>query len=1031
MGAPQPSATAYVTNGNVSAVAIDGAGRTYIGGTFSKVGPRTGHAIRLTASADQQDSRFPDVNGNVRAIVGDGAGGWYLGGDFTAVGGVARNRLAHVLGDGTLDANWDPGADNSVMAMALSGTGLYIGGAFTSAGGQTRSRIAKLTTTGTGAADATWNPGATGDVLALAVSGTDLYAGGAFNGPASIGGQTRNRIAKLSTGTGIVDPTWDPNASGSVNALAVSDSGTDLYVGGLFSGAASIGGQARSGLAKLSTTGTGAADATWDPSPAGGGSVSALLLSGSDLYVGGSFTSIGGQARSGLARVATTGAGAPDTTWNPFPSSGVRAMALSGTDLYVAGDFSIIGGQARFKLAKLTTTGTGAADPNWNANVSDDVTAVAVSGSAVYAGGRFSAAGAGTLVRFRLARLNPDGTVDATWDPGLIDGSVEAIALSGSDVYVGGSFTSIGGQARNDIAKLATTGGGAADPTWDPNAAGDVKALAVSGTDLFVGGDFNGPGSIGGQARNYLAKLSTTGAGVADPTWDPNANGSVRALAMSGTDLYAGGAFNGASSIGGQARNYLAKLSTTGAGAVDPGWNPNANSSVNALAVSGTDLFVGGDFNGPGSIGGQARNYLAKLSTTGAGATDPTWDPNANGSLRALATSGTDLYAGGDFNGASSIGGQTRNRIAKLSTTGTGAADPAWDFDANGTVSAVAVSGQRLAVGGSFGTMGPFSTRGLAMLVPPQFTLTVSKAGNGGGSVSSSPTGIDCGTDCTQDYDQAASVTLSATPAAGSTFTGWSGSGCAAAGTCQVSMTAARSVTATFTQIDADGDGSPQLQDCDDNNAAIHPAAAEISGNAVDENCDGVVAPFPDSDGDGVPDFLDPAPNDPSIPTRFGATNGNDTITGTAAGETICGLLGNDAIRALGGNDTVFGDNCNVKAKLARAQAPAGGNDTIDGGAGNDTIYGAGGADKLTGGEGKDTLVGGAGNDTLSGGTGNDRLTGGPGLNKYSGGDGNDRVNARNGRKETVNCGAGRKDSATVDKADKTKGCEKVKRAKK
>jgi hypothetical protein len=76
-------------------------------------------------------------------------------------------------------------------------------------------------------------------------------------------------------------------------------------------------------------------------------------------------------------------------------------------------------------------------------------------------------------------------------------------------------------------------------------------------------------------------------------------------------------------------------------------------------------------------------------------------------------------------------------------------------------------------------------------------TLTVSKNGTGSGTVTSSPAGIDCGGDCSQAYNYGTSVTLTATPATGSTFAGWSGA-CSGTGSCIVSMTAARSVTATF-----------------------------------------------------------------------------------------------------------------------------------------------------------------------------------------------------------------------------------------
>jgi hypothetical protein len=76
--------------------------------------------------------------------------------------------------------------------------------------------------------------------------------------------------------------------------------------------------------------------------------------------------------------------------------------------------------------------------------------------------------------------------------------------------------------------------------------------------------------------------------------------------------------------------------------------------------------------------------------------------------------------------------------------------------------------------------------------------LTVSVAGTGGGTVRSSPAGIDCGTDCSESYDHGTLVTLMPSPAADSTFTSWAGD-CSAAVACVVTMDAARSVTATFT----------------------------------------------------------------------------------------------------------------------------------------------------------------------------------------------------------------------------------------
>lgn len=78
------------------------------------------------------------------------------------------------------------------------------------------------------------------------------------------------------------------------------------------------------------------------------------------------------------------------------------------------------------------------------------------------------------------------------------------------------------------------------------------------------------------------------------------------------------------------------------------------------------------------------------------------------------------------------------------------------------------------------------------------YTLGLSKAGAGSGAVNSSPTGIDCGATCSASYLSGTSVTLTAVPVAGSTFSGWSGGVCTGSGPCTVTMSQARAETASF-----------------------------------------------------------------------------------------------------------------------------------------------------------------------------------------------------------------------------------------
>jgi uncharacterized repeat protein (TIGR02543 family) len=88
-----------------------------------------------------------------------------------------------------------------------------------------------------------------------------------------------------------------------------------------------------------------------------------------------------------------------------------------------------------------------------------------------------------------------------------------------------------------------------------------------------------------------------------------------------------------------------------------------------------------------------------------------------------------------------------------------------------------------------------------ATFAPITHTLNVTKEGTGSGTVTSADNHISCGATCSHNYADGSSITLTATPAGGSTFDGWSGGGCSGTGTCQISdLTADTTVTATFTQ---------------------------------------------------------------------------------------------------------------------------------------------------------------------------------------------------------------------------------------
>ncbi|MBI5473539.1 MAG: choice-of-anchor D domain-containing protein [Ignavibacteriae bacterium] len=606
------------------------------------------------------------TNGEVRSIVRNNHA-IYLGGNFSQVGpSTGAGVVLNTIGFGQYDPTW-PKVNGEIRAVISDGAGgWYIGGDFTNVGGVARNRLARILSNKT---LSPWNPNANGSVTALAVHGAHVYVGGDFT---IIGGQPRSRIAAIRVADGIAN-SWNPGSNGTV--LTVAPSLNLVYVGGSFT---LIGGQTRNGLAAFDTS--SATPTAFDANV--NGSVHTIALGINSLYLGGSFTAVGGRTRDNLASVSYAGT---VQGYDPGPNGVVRSMRLvANSILYVGGEFTSISGVIRNHLAAI-----GAFTPTaltWNPNVDGAVYTLLINNLDVYVGGEFSSVGGST--RRNLARLDTLGAV-SSWNPNA-GSAVNTLALTGTTVYAGGSFATINAVPRNNLAVLDDSIGSVG--AWDPNVTGGViNAMTISGSTLYVGGSFT---TVGTQQRAGLAAVNAaTGLATA---WNPAPNDDVHAVSIAAGRVYVGGTFT---SVGGSARNRIAAIdSATGAAIVT--WNPNANGDVYALAIKGSALYAGGTFT---TIGSFVRNKLAALNiSTGV---PTTWNPNGGTSLldtvKAFALSGGVVYAGGKL---SQIGGQARIAVAAIdSTTGN-----ATSFDAglqsSAVVNALRYAGGKLYVGGSIST---------------------------------------------------------------------------------------------------------------------------------------------------------------------------------------------------------------------------------------------------------------------------------------------------------------------------------------
>ena len=240
-------------------------------------------------------------------------------------------------------------------------------------------------------------------------------------------------------------------------------------------------------------------------------------------------------------------------------------------------------------------------------------------------------------------------------------------------------------------------------PATSPGFNGPVYAVATSGNIAYVGGEFTAAVVKGKSiTRQRLAAVDMTTGALLD--WAPAADRTVRALAVD-TDgsVWAAGDFQ---AIVGQPRDSLAKIST--AGALDPASYKISGGSPRALAVGHGRLYVVGLFT---TVDGVARSNVAAIDL--ATKTLSSWAARTDDLVTSIAISGDRIYLGGSFhktNGVSSTG-----RLIAVKRDG-GGVDTGFRPQPSSIVWAVAVAGDRVyaALGGQGGRTISYTTGGVA-----------------------------------------------------------------------------------------------------------------------------------------------------------------------------------------------------------------------------------------------------------------------------------------------------------------------------
>lgn len=229
-----------------------------------------------------------------------------------------------------------------------------------------------------------------------------------------------------------------------------------------------------------------------------------------------------------------------------------------------------------------------------------------------------------------------------------------------------------------------------------------VNILLLDQNELLIGGEFT---RINGYEVDYISKLKTSNFDF-NPLFNPKASSYVFSFDISGSNLYVAGDFN---TFGGLPRNGLASLDKDTA--LMTAWNPGTSGNgdtVHVISINGNNVYVGGSFD---TLASGTRNYLGSVHKD-TGALLP-FNPNCDGEVRCLIISGSNLYIGGTF---TTVSGSTRNRIAAVHKD-SGALlpfDP--NIDTGFSCNSMIISGSNLYLGGFFSSVSGTSRNNIAVV---------------------------------------------------------------------------------------------------------------------------------------------------------------------------------------------------------------------------------------------------------------------------------------------------------------------------